>query len=126
MLIITMAFQTGHIAFIESNQQHEISDQQGNYMMATLSNPFEGIAGVLKGLWALFLAITFWANNLEIMAIIMSIYSLFTLYYLLLVINTSLLKRISYISRIKPNRYFINLETISFMLILLCFITIQL
>lgn len=126
MLIITMAFQTGHIAFIvKNNQQNEISAEQGNYMMATLSNPFEGMAGVLKSLWALFLAIGFWINNEELMAIIMAIFSILFIYYLFIVVDASLLKTVKFISSVKPNRYLINLEMISFFVILLSYVTLQ-
>lgn len=55
MLVITMALQTGHITYIvKRNQNQSITEQQADYMMATLSNPFESLTGVFKGIWALF------------------------------------------------------------------------
>ena len=61
MLIITMALQAGHIAYIMKTPS-----QQGEYMMATLSNPFEKLANLFKNIWALFLAIAFWTDGWRI------------------------------------------------------------
>jgi len=66
MLVITMTLQTGHILYIiKQNEDSSMTDQHGNYMMATLSNPFEGFDNVFKSIWVVFLAITFW-NRLKI------------------------------------------------------------
>lgn len=124
MLVITMAFQIGHIASISKhNGDQLITNQQANYMMRTLSNPFEGIANVFKCMWSIFLAITFWNNGELLMASIMGLFSLLLFYYLLIVIDTSLVKQLKYISKLKSNFYFTNLETLLFFIILISYMT---
>jgi len=60
LLVIVMALQTGHIAFItKHNEDGEITDVLGSYMMATLSNPYESLLGVFKCIWAIFVGIAF-------------------------------------------------------------------
>ncbi|WP_404427132.1 hypothetical protein LG296_14955 [Ureibacillus chungkukjangi] len=124
MLVITMALQTGHITFmVKHNDDKSITEKIGDYMMATLSNPFEGLANVLKSIWALFLGITFCNSGEIFMGIIMFLFSLQIFYYLLIVLNTSLVKRIKFFSKAKANTFVINLETLFFFIVLISYIT---
>jgi hypothetical protein len=125
MLIISMALQTGHINYlVKRNEGKEISEAQGAYMMATLTNPFESIAGVLQSIWALFLAIAFWENGVIWMAALMVAFSLLFFYYLFMALDSSLVKRVKLFSRVKPNTYFINLGTLVFFLVLVLYISV--
>ncbi|WP_155592205.1 hypothetical protein [Lysinibacillus cavernae] len=124
MLVITMTLQTGHITYIvKHNGNKSITDKQGDYMMATLSNPFEGLANVFKSIWALFLGITFWNSGEILMASIMFLFSILIFYYLLIVLDTSLVKRIKFFSKAKANTFLINLETLFFFIVLMSYIT---
>lgn len=124
MLVFTMTFQAGHITFIvKNNDKKLINNKQEEYMMSTLSKPFEGLANVFKCIWTLFLAIAFWLNDEIIMAIIMSIFSLLLIYYLIIVMDTVLMKRITLISKLKANIYVTNIETITFFSTLMVYIT---
>ena len=124
MLVITMALQVGHIAsIVKHNGDKSITDQQANYMMRTLSNPYEGIANVFKCIYSIYLAITFWKNGELLMGSIMGFFSLLLFYYLLIVINASLLRQLKVISKLKPNYYFTNLETLLFFIILISYMT---
>jgi hypothetical protein len=126
MLIISMALQTGHINYlVKQNEGKEISDEQGAYMMATLTNPFESVAGVFQSIWALFLAIAFWENGVLWMAILMSAFSLLFFYYLFMALDASLVNRIKLFSRVKPNTYFINLGTLIFFFSLVLYISVS-
>lgn len=126
-LVISMALQTGHIAFItKNNKDYSITDKLGEYMMSTLSNPLESLLGVFKGIWAIFLGIAFWQNDEMLMASIMLIFASFTIYYLFIMLDTSLVKRVKLFSKIKPNPYFVNLETLLFFIILMSYITLYL
>jgi len=124
MLVITMTLQTGHITYIvKHNGNKSITDKQGDYMMATLSNPFEGLANVFKSIWALFLGIAFWNSGEILMASIMFLFSLLIFYYLFIVLDISLVKRIKFFSKAKANNFLINLETLLFFIILISYIT---
>ncbi len=126
-LVISMALQTGHIAFItKNNKDYSITDKLGEYMMSTLSNPLESLLGVFKGIWAIFLGIAFWQNDEMLMASIMLIFASFIIYYLFIMLDTSLVKRVKLFSKIKPNPYFVNLETLLFFIILMSYITLYL
>ncbi|WP_117161855.1 hypothetical protein [Paraliobacillus sp. X-1268] len=126
MLVITMALQTGHITFIvKQNDDMAIKDKQADYMMTTLSNPFEGLSNVFKCIWALFLGITFWDSGEILMASLMFLYSLLLFYYLFIILDTSLIKRVKFFSKVKPNPFIINLETLFFFIILMSYITLK-
>lgn len=124
MLVITMTFQAGHITFIvKKNDDKLITPIQSEYMMFTLSNPFEALVNVFKCMWALFLALAFWDQNESMMAILMTVFSLLIFYYLAIMINSVLVKQIKLFSKVKPNMYLINIETFLFFFALLIFIT---
>lgn len=124
MLVITMTFQAGHITFIvKKNEDKLITAMQGEYMMFTLSNPFEALVNVFKCIWALFLALAFWNQNESVMAILMTVFSLLIFYYLAIMINSVLVKQMKLFSKVKPNMYLTNIETFLFFLALLIYIT---
>ena len=124
MLVIAMILQTGHITYIvKHNDDHSITDKQGDYMMATLSNPFEGLVNIFKSIWAMFLAITFWNSGETLMANVMILFSLLGLYYLFIILDTILVTRVKLFSKMKPNPYVTNLETLLFFIILMSYIS---
>lgn len=124
MLVISMMFQTGHIAFIvKHNEDDSISDSLGNYMMATLTNPFESLVGVFKSIWAIFLGIAFWQSNEIFMAGLMALFGLFIFYYLFIALDRSLVKRLKLFSKVKPNPFVVNIETLMFFITLMGYMT---
>lgn len=126
MLVSTMALQTGHISFIvKHNDDHAITDKHGDYMMATLTNPYESLIGVFKSIWAIFLGITFWMSGEILMAILMTLFGLLLIYYLFIMLDASLVKRVNLFSKVKPNPFVINLETLFFFVILTSYITVH-
>ncbi len=123
-LVISMALQTGHIAFItKHNENQAISDNFGEYMMSTLSNPFESLLGVFKSIWAIFLGIAFWQSGEFLMAGLMLSFSLFIFYYVFIMLDASLVKRIKILSKVKSNPYIVNLETLCFFMVLMSYLT---
>ncbi|GEL77606.1 hypothetical protein [Tenuibacillus multivorans] len=127
MLVISMSLQTGHISYlVKYNEDQVISEDHGKYMMTTLSNPFEGIANVFKSVWALCLAITFWKTDETLMALLMFLFSLLMVYFLLLVLKEAIVKPANWLSKIKTNPYIVNLETFSFFVIIIMFLTSKL
>ncbi len=124
LLVITMTLQTGHITFIiRHNEDHSITDKHGDYMMATLTNPFESLLGVFKCIWAIFLGITFWQSGEILMTILMLLFGLLIFYYLFIMLDASLVKRVKLFSKVKPNPFIINLETLFFFIILMSYVT---
>lgn len=125
MMVMTMTLQTGHIAYIvKQNDDKAITDKYGNYMMATLSNPFEGLAMTFKCVWALFLGLSFFNSGEVLMAGLMFLFSLFFFYYLAIIIDTSLVKRMKPFSKVKPNPWIFNLETMLFFISLISYMTL--
>lgn len=125
-LVISMVLQTGHIAFIvKNNEDHSITDKHGDYMMATLTNPLESLLGVFKSVWAIFLGIAFWQSDEILMMSIMFIFALTFFYYFFIMLDASLVKRIKLFSKVKPNPFIINLETLLFFITLMCYITFK-
>ncbi|WP_443259480.1 hypothetical protein [Virgibacillus sp. L01] len=126
MMVITMTFQTGHIVHIAKEDYKSTTiEERSNHMMATLSGPYELFANILKCIWALFLSIAFWETNNLLMAGIMFLFSLLITIFLPIFIDSSLVKRLKFFEKFKPNPYLFNLETFCFFLILMIFISIQ-
>lgn len=126
LLVIGMVLQTGHLAFIiKHNENGAITDSQGNYMMATLSHPYESLMNVFKCIWAIFLGIVFLQNEEIVMAGMMFLFGLFIFYYLVIILDASLIKRIRLFAKIKPNTFLVNFETLFFFITLLIYITFK-
>ena len=121
MLVMTMALQTGHIAYVR--KQNDVPLINANNIMATLSNPFEALANVFKSIWALFLGVSFWSIGATTMAVIMFLSSSLIFYYLILAINTSLVKQIDIFSKVKANSVVTNFETLLFFIALMSYIS---
>lgn len=126
MLIMTMTFQTGHIVYLtKQNEDQSISHKHGNYLMAMLTDPFEGLIGMLKSVWAIFLSIAFWMNDEFLMAGLMMLFSLLFIYYFSIVLNTTLVKKVKLFSLVKPHPYITNIETLIFFIVLIGYLTLQ-
>src|SRR5690625_829935 len=126
LLVVTMILQTGHIAFItKHNEDGAITDMLGGYMMATLSNPYESLLGVFKCIWAISLGIAFWQNDEMIMASLMLLFGLLVFYYLFIMLDASLIKRVKLFAKVKPNPFIINLKTLFFFIILMSYVTFK-
>lgn len=123
-LVISMVLQTGHIAFfVKNNEDHVISNKMGDYMMATLTNPLESFLNICKCIWALFLGIAFWQNGEIVMSIIMFTFTLFIFYYILIMLDAILTKRLRLLSKVRPNPIIVNLETLLFFITLMYYVT---
>lgn len=53
----------------------------------------------------------------------MALFSLLLFYYLLLLLQTSITKQIKLLSKVKPNPYLINIETLLFFILLMSYIS---
>ncbi|WP_246521258.1 hypothetical protein [Ornithinibacillus massiliensis] len=124
MIVITMTLQTGHISYIvKHNEDKSITEKQGQYMMATLSNPFELLANIFRCVWSLFLGIAFWSSGQVLMASLLLLFSLFVFYFFAIMLDTALVKRVTFFSKVKPNPILVNLETLLFFIVLVSYVT---
>jgi len=121
MMVITMIIQTGHLVYVVKQENREIWQKQTDLMFATFGGPYEVFANILRGIWAVFLAIYFWENFNVTMAILMTIYGALAVYYLLLVIKISMVEHYNIFNRIKSNSIFFNIETLVFFIILIIY-----
>jgi hypothetical protein len=127
MMVMTMAMQTGHIVHITKEEKNAAAqEERSDHVMATLSGPFELLANSFKCIWAFFLALAFWDNDLQIFAVLMFIFSLFIFYFLIIMVNNSLIKPIKLFKKIKANPFVFNIETLCFFLTIMVYITTQL
>jgi hypothetical protein len=123
MMVMTMMVQTGHLVHsVKQQANNEKWEERDNWMFAAFGGPYEVFANVLKGIWAFFLAITFWQTNEYTMAALMILFSFLSLYFFLLLIKVSTVKPVKFLSKIKSNPYFFNLETIAFFTVLVVYI----
>ncbi len=127
LIVITMTLQAGHLTFmLKHNPNNSITNTHGDYMMSTLSNPFEGVANIFKSIWALFLGFAFWSNGDVFLASIMFLFTSLIFYYLPLVVATTLLEPIKLFSKVKNNTFFVNIETLLFFVVLISYLTLNL
>jgi hypothetical protein len=118
MLVITMIIQTGHLVHsLKEGRKSPSCGERDTWMFAAFGGPYELFTNVLKGIWALFIAITFWESGEFLMSSLVSLFSLLSINYLLLLAKTSMVKPITYLAKIKANPYFFNLETIVFFIV---------
>lgn len=125
LFIITMIFQASHLSY-SARLYHEDEKLWGindKWMMdGLLGSQIELLAGLLKGIWIVFLTICFWKSRQVAFFILGLIYSFTTIVYFFMLIDTSLVKDIALFKKLKLNFIIINLEVFSWFLILLIWI----
>jgi len=66
-----------------------------------------------------------WQNEEMLMASLMFLFGLFIFYYITITLDASLVKRVKLFEIAKLNPFIINLETLSFFITLMSYITIK-
>ncbi|RIW32000.1 hypothetical protein D3H55_14050 [Bacillus salacetis] len=126
MMVVTMAMQTGHIVHIAREEKTASAhEERSNHIMATLCGPFELLANIFKCIWAFFLVLAFWDNDMKMFAGVMLIFVMFIFYFLILLVNNSLNKPLKLFEKVVSNPYVFNIETICFFLTIIIYITVQ-
>ncbi|WP_425449408.1 hypothetical protein [Dethiothermospora halolimnae] len=128
LYIIKMILQASHLSYSAraSNNDKELWREKNEWMLnGLLGSQVELLAGFLKGIWTIFLTIVFWLNGQMIFSALGIIYSLFTIIYLLKLLDTSLIKELKILKVLSINTLIINLETSSWFLILLIWLKIN-
>lgn len=124
MIIITMTLQTGHLVHSAKQENNkELWEARVDWMMDTLTSPYEVFANIFNSVWAIFLAVAFWNEGNMVMGSIMSLFGLLVVYFIIILLNASLVRPIKFLSKIKPNPFVFNLETLLFFLTLMIYIT---
>ncbi|TFB22796.1 hypothetical protein E3U55_06050 [Filobacillus milosensis] len=124
MMIMTMSLQTGHIVHIVKQEESPIWNERAEWLMTTLGSSVEGLANIFKAIWALFLAIAFWVNGSIVMAIILLVFQLVTIYYFINLLDQSLIKRYKFLEKFKPNPLIYNIEAFLFFLTLILYLSL--
>lgn len=125
IMILSMSLQTSHIIHILKQDESIEWEERAEWMMETLSGTTEGLANLLKSIWALFLAMAFWQIDQPIMAFSLLLFVLMGVYVLLLLIRSNTYKQINILKKIKGNPIVFNIENIIFFTILMVYLTIQ-
>lgn len=128
LYVITMILQASHLSYSTrlAYENEELWRKNDDWMLnGLLGSQVELLAGFLKGIWIMFLALTFWLDGQIIFSILGIFYSLFTVLYLLKLLDISLIRDIKILKILPVNPLIINLETSSWFLLLLIWLRIM-
>jgi hypothetical protein len=124
MIIITMALQVGHLSYSNKQQNNEIWEERDNWMIhGMLGDVFESIVNVVFHIWILLLAVGFFLVHNFVMGTIMTIFSLFIIRSLGILLNVVIKKPTRLFKVFKMNSTITTIETFIFFLILVCWMT---
>lgn len=125
LYIFTMLLQAGHLSYSSKMQQSDVKlwESRDQWMLnGLLGGQVELMAGFLKGIWTIFLTVCFGLNGQMVFFILGIVYSIFTLFYLSMLLDYSIYKQIPFFKKLKLNSIIINLENTSWFAILLLWI----
>lgn len=128
LLIITMILQASHLSYsaLNTNKNVELWNNRDAWMLnGLLGGQVELFAFFLKTLWYICLTYVFFINKNYIFFAIGIIYSMLIIFYFVMLIDKSLIKEISFIKKLKLNTLVINLETVSWFLIIIIWLYIN-
>jgi hypothetical protein len=120
-LILTMILQASHLSYsaIHYKENEVFWDTSDKWVLhGLLGSQVELLAGVLKGVWSIFVTACFWLRGDFIFFSLGIIFSLLTVAYLSMLIDSSLVRKISFLKYMKLNFIVINLETFGWYLLL--------
>lgn len=128
IFIITMIIQASHLSYsaklsMKDNEDRNKTDQW--IINGLIGSQVELLAGFLKGIWVIFLTVAFWLDGQILFALLGTIYSLFTIGYLFMLLDTSLIKEVKFLKKFKLNTLIINLENASWFLILIVWLILH-
>ena len=124
MIIITMALQVGHLSYSNKQQNNEKWKDRDNWMIhGMLGDVFESVVNVVFHIWILLLAIGFFLEEKIVMGALMTIFSVFIIRSLLILLNVVIKKPIRLFKVFKMNSVITTLETFIFFLVLVCSMT---
>lgn len=124
LFVFTMVLQAGHLSysakkFDEHPNQWESRD---NWMLhGLLGSQVEVFAGLLKGIWILFLTIAFWLNGDILMGIIGIVFSCQIIFFIFRLLDLNIVKPTPFFQSLRLNSYILNLEVaVWFTVLTLC------
>jgi hypothetical protein len=125
--ILTMLLQAGHLTYSSKMQDSDIKLWEGRdewMLNGLLGGQVELMAGMLKGVWSIFLTVSFWLQGHTVLFMLGIIYSTLTFFYLSMLLDMSINKKISFLKKLKLSTMIINLENASWFTILLIWLII--
>ncbi|MDY7043571.1 hypothetical protein RVS70_05070 [Virgibacillus sp. M23] len=127
MIIITMALQVGHLSYSNKQLNNDKWQERDNWMIhGMLGDVFESIVNVVFHIWILLLAIGFFIEDEFVMAAIMTVFSLFIIRNLFILLNVVIKKPMRLFQIFKMNSVITTLETFIFFVVLVCWMTFYL
>ena len=114
ILILTMVLQASHLAYsaIHHDEDAEFWDKSDNWMLiGLLGGQVELLALILKGIWVMFIAICFWFRGDILSFSLAAVSSLFSVAYLINLLDLALVKKLRFLKLIKINSIVTNSET---------------
>lgn len=125
MLIITMAFQTGHLAYRNRQANNDLWEDRDQWMIhGMLGDVYESISGVIFHLWHILLAVSFYTSGHHLMGTFFIIVSLIMIRSVILLGNHVLRNPSRLFKLFKPNAVFVNLESFLVFLVLVIWLII--
>jgi hypothetical protein len=115
MFVITMVMQAGHLAYSarQMDSNPEMWEARDNWMLfGLLGGPYECFAGMLKGIWIIFLTLAFWQSAAYWIAVPGTLLSILSVGYLVKLLDSTTVKDIPILKKIKFGTVLINLETV--------------
>ncbi|KGX90121.1 hypothetical protein [Pontibacillus marinus] len=124
MIITTMALQVGHLSYSNKQQDKELWEDRDNWMIhGMLGDVYESIVNVVFHIWIMLLAIGFFLEEKFLMGILMTIFTLFIVRSLGILLNEVIQKPIPFLRVFRMNPVITTLETLLFFITILCWIT---
>jgi hypothetical protein len=114
ILILTMVLQASHLTYsaIHYKEDAEFWNKNDNWMLnGLLGGQVELLALVLKGIWVMFITICFWLQGDVLWFSLAAVSSLFSVAYLINLLDLALVRKLRFLKLIKINSIVINLET---------------
>ncbi|MBO8155842.1 MAG: hypothetical protein H0Z32_05220 [Bacillaceae bacterium] len=125
MLIITLAFQTSHLAYSNKQSRTELWNERDAWMLkGMLGDIYENLVNVLFNIWILLLAIGFFTEKEWMMGVLMTVFGLFLIRSVFLLLHDVMAKPNSFLGIFKKNPTITNIHTFLVFFILIIRLTI--
>lgn len=128
LLSLTMLIQASHLSYSakKSNYDIELWNSRDEWILnGLLGGQVEIFALLLKGMWYIFLTVSFLNNDQIIFFIFGLLYSSLSVFYLSMLIDISLIKEVKFVKKLRINTFLINIETATWFSIVLVWLCIK-
>lgn len=127
LLSLTMLIQSSHLSYsaVKSNCDLELWNSRDEWVLnGLIGGQVELFALFLKSIWYIFFTIYFLINSQFIFFMLGVLFSLLSIFYLSMLIERSVIKKVKYATKLKLNSLIINIETATWFFIILIWLCI--